>query len=85
MIPKKQGLFRIIEYFCFLNEKSFYLFYLFFLRAYEDEFKKAIYEQLWMIGIIFFFLILVSVSKYYEEKYTKYSRYMLSNREGFKV
>ena len=38
-----------------------------------------------MIGIIFLFLILVSVSKYYEEKYTKYARYMYSNREGFKV
>ena len=51
----------------------------------HEEFKKAIWDQIWLIAIIGVFFMMVTFSKYYEEKYTKYARYMFSNKENFRV
>ncbi len=54
-------------------------------REMKEEFKKAIWDQVWLIAIIGIFFIMLTFSKYYEEKYSKYARYMFSNKENFKV
>lgn len=51
----------------------------------EQELRNAIWDQVWLIAIIGIFFMLLTFSKYYEEKYTKYARYMFQNKENFKV
>lgn len=51
----------------------------------KEDFKNAMWDQIWLLAIIAIFFGIVSLSRYYEEKYSKYARYMFSNKENFKV